>query len=181
MAADQRDRWVRWFDPSQYLPGVRGPVLFLNGSNDFAYPLDSYRRSFEMVLGEKTLSVVIGLPHGHIWNFPEVDAFVDRAMGVGGPFPRLEAKAGRRGRMEARLRDAAGPVKARLHYTTDQGAWQQRRWQSVEAVVRGRTVESDVPPERPLTAFLAIEDARGLRVSAAHGEFSGTRNTPPKR
>ena len=32
-----------------YLAGVRCPILFLNGSNDFAYPLDSYQASYQLV------------------------------------------------------------------------------------------------------------------------------------
>lgn len=178
MPADLRERWVYWFDPSQYLPGVLCPILFFNGSNDFAYPLDSYRRSFELVPADKTLSVVIALPHGHIWNFPEVDAFVDRAMGRGEPFPRLEAKPAPPGHLRAQLSHAQIPVKARLHYTTDQGAWQQRLWQATEAMVRGRSVESILPTTRPLAAFIAIEDARGLRVSTPHVELPADGSAP---
>src|SRR6185503_15401841 len=36
---ETRDLWLQEFDPSQYLGDVRCPILFLNGSNDFAYPL----------------------------------------------------------------------------------------------------------------------------------------------
>src|ERR1019366_7476025 len=49
MPPDARSRWLRDFDPSQYLGGVNCPILFLNGSNDFAYPLDSYRASYRLV------------------------------------------------------------------------------------------------------------------------------------
>ena len=49
MSLELRERWVRCFDPSRYLPGVRCPILFLNGTNDFAYPLDSYRKCFDLV------------------------------------------------------------------------------------------------------------------------------------
>ncbi len=171
MPAELRDRWVRWFDPSQYLPDARGPILFLNGSNDFAYPLDSYRKSFELVRGNKTLSVVLNLPHGHIWTFPEVDAFVDAAMGRAEPFPRLEARPAPDGHLRARLSDARNPVQAWLYFSTDQGPWKHRRWQSASARRRGTTVEAKLPVERPIVTFLAIQDGRGLRVSAPHVEL----------
>jgi dienelactone hydrolase len=178
MPDEQRQRWVAWFDPSQYLSGARGPILFLNGSNDFAYPLDSYRKSFELVRGNKTLSVVLNLPHGHLWTFPEVDAFVDAAMGRAAPFPRLESRPAPDGQVRARLSDARNPVQAWLHFTTDSGPWQSRRWQTTAARVRGSRVEAQLPSERPLTAFLAVQDARGLRVSAPHIELAAPTTDP---
>ncbi|MEP6753873.1 MAG: alpha/beta fold hydrolase, partial [Chthonomonadales bacterium] len=77
MPAEQRDRWVRDFDPSQYLADVRCPILFLNGTNDFAYPMDSYQKCYNLVKSTRTLSVQIRLPHGHIWTYGVVDAFID--------------------------------------------------------------------------------------------------------
>ena len=51
MSPQQRDRWVSLFDPSAHLAGVRCPILFINGTNDFAYPLDSYQKSYRLVPG----------------------------------------------------------------------------------------------------------------------------------
>lgn len=42
MGEDQRKQWVENFEPSRYLGQAKKPVLFVNGTNDFAYPLDSY-------------------------------------------------------------------------------------------------------------------------------------------
>jgi hypothetical protein len=39
MNPEARERWINNFDPLQYLGGVQCPILFLNGSNDFAYPI----------------------------------------------------------------------------------------------------------------------------------------------
>ncbi|MHB9007265.1 MAG: hypothetical protein ACYDC1_10085, partial [Limisphaerales bacterium] len=61
--------------------------------------------------------------------------------------------------------ESGGLREARLHYTTDLGPWQQRRWQSMSAMIGLRRVTAELPPARPVTAFLGIQDARGLRVS----------------
>lgn len=166
MTADRRRRWVSWFDPSSYLAGVRCPILFLNGSNDFAYPMDSYWKSFALVPGEKTMSMVIDLPHGHIWSFEEVDAFADEALRGGPPSPRLGPVEIDGREISAAYRSESGGLReARLHYTTDLGPWQQRRWQSSPAMIGRRRVTAELPLARPVTAFLGIQDARGLRVS----------------
>ena len=53
------------FDPSRYLPGVTCPILFVNGTNDFAYPLDSYQKSYQLVKVPTDLCVTVRMPHGH--------------------------------------------------------------------------------------------------------------------
>ncbi len=65
MSQEARDQWISNFDPAQYLPGVRCPILFVNGTNDFAYPLDSYQKSYRLVTSPTTLSVTVNMPHSH--------------------------------------------------------------------------------------------------------------------
>ena len=36
--------WLKRWDPSQYLGGVTMPMLWVNGTNDFAYPMDSWKK-----------------------------------------------------------------------------------------------------------------------------------------
>jgi dienelactone hydrolase len=90
MRPQARELWLHEFDPSQYLGNVRCPILFLDGSNDFAYPLDSLRASYRLVPPRfRHVSVIINLPHGHIWTFEEVDHFTDSFSRHGMPLPQL--------------------------------------------------------------------------------------------
>ena len=78
---ETRNLWLRLFDPSQFLAGVSSPILFVNGTTDFAYPLDSYQKSYRLVAAKwRHVSVAINRPHGHNWTFPEVDRFVDGVL-----------------------------------------------------------------------------------------------------
>lgn len=171
MTPECRVRWLRDFDPSQYLPGVSCPILFLNGSNDFAYPLDSYRACYRLVPDSlRNVCVVLNLPHGHIWTFGEVDTFIDSALRGGESGPRLS-----RMRMEGRkitvsVKSPTAVKEARLNYTTDGGEWQKRRWQTVPAEVRGRTIRVALPDEGAAAWFVSATDTRGLRTSTEHEE-----------
>ena len=168
--AERRDRWVKTFDPSAYLPGVKCPILFLNGTNDFAYPLDSYRKCFELVKSPKVLSVHERLPHGHIWTFGEVDAFIDSHLKHGGPLPEVGAMT-RDGDTVKVM--AKGNLKAaHLHYAVATGPWQKREWKSLPAEVMDGRVTAKLPATRPLVYYLAVTDSRGLEVSAPHQELS---------
>lgn len=176
MAPDQFARWVRNFDPSQYLPGVSCPILFLNGSNDFAYPMDSYLKCYELVDSPKTLSLRLRLPHGHIWTFKEVDTFIDSHLDRGERMAKIgEMKADAKG-VKAGYSSPIPVVKAELNYTMDEGAWQKREWKSLPAELRGGLAVAEFPPapkgtnQIRLTYFLSLTDIRGVTVSAPHQE-----------
>ena len=168
MPTAQRERWVKAFDPSRYLPGVKCPILFLNGTNDFAYPLDSYQKCFDLVGGPRTLSVRVRLPHGHIWTFGEVDAFIDSHLKKGDPLPTL-GKLMRDGNKASATVTMKGKAKAaHLHYATAVGPWQKREWKSIPAEIDGGRVTAKLPADRPLVYFLAVTDGRELEVSTTH-------------
>jgi PhoPQ-activated pathogenicity-related protein len=172
MEPDQRTRWVENFDPSRYLPGVRCPILFVNGTNDFAYPLDSYRKSYRAVPGERPLCVTVRMPHSHPagWNPVEIGLFVDSVIRDGVPLPRLGTLRVEEGKLTAAVETRTPLKTAQLHYTTDTGAWQQRVWHSRDASLTAGRVSAELPPERPLVAFLTVTDERGATVSTEHVE-----------
>ncbi len=169
MPAELRESWVRLFDPSSYLPKVRCPILFLNGTNDFAYPMDSYKRSYESVRAPRSISVQIRLPHGHIWTFPIVDAFVDSVLAGGLPLPKLGRMVVRDGTASVTVEDGARLLlKAHLYFTADTGRWQERKWESLPARIEGNKVLADLPKDRPLTLMLAVTDSQGNIVTSQH-------------
>jgi dienelactone hydrolase len=169
MSPEARERWLRDFDPSQYLGGVNCPILFLNGATDFAYPLDSYRASYRLVPAKyRNVSVVPGLHHGHIWTFSEVDVFVDSVLRGGPPLPRLGPMAIYGDSVSTKIISPVPIKQAALHYTTDTGEWQKRGWQTVPAELKGNTIIAHLPGQHPLVYYLSVTDERGLRVSTEH-------------
>jgi dienelactone hydrolase len=169
MKPDARELWLKLFDPSQYLSNVCCPILFVNGTTDFAYPLDSYQKSYRLVPAKfRHISVAVNRPHGHIWTFPEVDVFVASVL-KGEPAPvRIDAVGEKAGRLTARLNLAVQPKKAELCYTTDTGIWQKRTWQTIPAQIKGKEISADLPKERPLVAFLSITDKENAYFSSEH-------------
>ncbi len=168
MPADLRERWVRLFDPSQYLSSVRCPILFLNGTNDFAYPMDSYKKSYSLVRSLKQVSMQIRLPHGHIWTYGIVDAFVDSKLKGGPPLPVLSTMKVRKGSAESIVKSATPISRAELYFTTDSGKWQDRRWQAVPARIDGARIIAGLPSPRPTVFCLAVTDNGGNIVTTPH-------------
>jgi dienelactone hydrolase len=168
MPPEQRDCWVSLFDPSQHLDRANCPMLFVNGTNDFAYPPDSWNKSTLLPKGPVQRSFTINLPHAHIFTFKEVDAFIDsvllkdaKPLATVSPLQIGDDKK----TLTATFRSAVPIVKAELIGTADSGAWQKREWASFPATVDGDKVSTVLPIENPTACSLLLTDERGLRVS----------------
>ncbi len=166
MPMEQRDRWVKYFDPSQYIGGTKCPILFLNGTNDFAYTLESYRKGYDLVHAPKTLSVQLRLPHGHIWTFGIVDAFVDNILTGKPAIERLGTTRVKGSTVEATLTTSTVPTKAELYYTSESGKWQERKWLNIPAKVEGKRVVAELPAAKPTAYYLAVTDVAGNIVTS---------------
>jgi dienelactone hydrolase len=177
LPADWRKTWVENFDPSRYLKGAKMPVLFVNGTNDFAYPLDSYQKSYRLAK-ERQLCVTVNMPHGHSqgWAPVEIGLFADQYLRKGTPLPAFTGEVSVVGRGQKTFAQAGyqspGPLdKAELHWTTDTGAWQKRKWHSAAAPSSEKHVSAELPAERPLVYFLTITDKRKATVSTENQEL----------
>jgi dienelactone hydrolase len=173
MPADQRNRWIAYFDPSRYLGGVSCPILFVNGTNDFAYPLDSYQKSYRQVPGRVDLRIEVAMRHSHPhgWAPREIGLFVDSVLTGGDPLPKLGLLKTAEGRVSATIDSKVPVVEGHIHYTTDGGKWQDRVWHTLQAELAGERVAADLPGERPIVYYLSVTDERGAMVSTEHAEL----------
>jgi dienelactone hydrolase len=173
MPAAERAQWAEKFEPSRYLAHARMPMLWLNGTNDFAYPLDSYQRSYRLPRGPRTLCVTVRMPHGHGvgWAPVEIGLFADWHLRGGVAFPEIGPMRVGDGGVEATFKAPAAIKSGGLHFTTDTVTWNQRNWQSAPAEIAGDRVKAKLPAGRPLAFFLTITDSRGVTVSAEHSEL----------
>jgi dienelactone hydrolase len=168
MTPEARALWLRTFDPSAHVGGTRHPILFLDGSNDFAYPLDSLAKTSALVPGRyRHVGILLDMPHGHIWTFGEVDAFVDAALRGGRPLAELGTPKLNAGTVTVPVHSVVPPTKAELLYTVDGGPWQKRRWKGVPAKLEGASATASLPETRPLAYYVCVTDDRGLRTSTS--------------
>ncbi|PLC13877.1 acetylxylan esterase [Bacillus paralicheniformis] len=174
MSQQQRDGWVRQFDPSRYLPGVRCPILFVNGTNDFAYPLDSYQKSYRAVPAQRQLCVTVRMPHGHQagWRPVEIGLFVDSVLIGGKPLPKIGPLNVEGTTATASFESQTRIAESQFHYTLDQGSWKERNWTSIDASLVGNSVVVELPDKRPLVCFITVKDDRGAVVSTEHVELT---------
>lgn len=179
MTPDQRQRWIELWDPSQYLPRVSMPILFVNGTNDFAYPLDSYLKSFDAVPGDKQLCITVNMPHSHPagWKPREIGLFIDHHLAVRSSanvgaaddrppgLPRLDELMTDGDVIRVAYTSAVPLVEASLHFTTGNEPINMRQWETHRAKVAGDHVEAAHPPTAATAYFLTVTDQRGAVTS----------------
>ncbi len=162
-----RQRWTSLWDPSQYLPAVEMPILFVNGTNDFAYPLDSYMKSYHLVPGEKQLCVTVNMPHSHPagWEPPTIVRFMDQHLRRGKRIPVVHNPVVQKGVVQVEYQAELPITKAQLHWTTDTNAINQRDWHSVDAEIEQGACVAPLPPPDATAWFLTITDRQEATVS----------------
>jgi dienelactone hydrolase len=169
MPDDLKQRWIGNFEPSRYLGQVQCPMLFMNGTNDGAYFLDSYQKSYNLVRSPVTLCIQINRGHGHIWTFPEVDAFINSYLKKGEPLLNVGPTNVEGEKASAEIDGSATVAKAQLDYANAK----DRVWQSVPAEVNGKSVTVNLPAARPIIFYFNVTDSRGMTVSNPHVELPG--------
>ena len=168
MTSEQSEKWHRLWDPSRYIGSAKMPVVFLNGTNDFAYPMDSYAKTCALVRGEKNYSIQLNMKHGHIFDFPEFFLFADQYICGGKPMPVVAMPVINGGSLSTKVQSDTKLIEAKLHYTTASHEQnRERAWETVDLKVDGLLVRGSAPPKEATVWYVAIRDERKAIVSSA--------------
>ncbi len=165
----QRRKWVQLWDPSQYMGSASMPVLFVNGGKDFAYPPDSYQKTYNLVLSPKNIRYTPELDHGHIFDRPpEIERFIDHHLNGGAPLPKVISCQIINGQVQAKVKTKEKLISASLHYTTDPipGDNKNRAWKTVSALVKGKDITAPAAPDNATIWFITVQDEKECLVSS---------------
>lgn len=170
LSEEHRQRWLDWWDPKNYLPGADLPMLWISGTNDFAFWLPGLQASYRATPVDDRLSIRLRMPHGHGpgWAPEEIYAFADSILRDEPPLPRV-TEQDRDGDVVWMTVEAPVPLQsAELLFTrsTDDW-WPDRDWEAVPAQIEGNRVGATLP-EGTSVYFLNATDERGLLISGEH-------------
>ena len=168
MTPQQKDNWIQLWDPSMYVGSAAMPVFFVNGTNDFAYPLDSYSKTYGLVKGKRNFRITVNMPHGHQqgWAPKEIGLFVDQYLKGGVPLATVMKPQLTDGKIRAKVNSRKASISANLHYTTGTMPINKLNWESVPARVEGKFIISPTPPDEATMWFLTVTDSRETIVSS---------------
>ena len=167
-------KWLDLWDPSRYLPRATMPFLWVDGTNDFAYPLDSLQKSYRLPPGPRMLATRVRMPHGHGGpgeNPEEIHAFADSILKAGVPLAQITAQGHDAREAWVACKPTSPIVKAELNYTTNTGPWMQREWKTLPVQFDGAQNKATATlPDKVTVFYFNLIDQRGLIVSSEHVE-----------
>ncbi len=169
LGAEHSRLWTATWDPSVYLERARIPFLWINGTNDFAFPLGSMQKSYRLPKAPRTVSIHPRMEHSqeHGAAPEEIHAFADQLLQRGTPLPRIVGQ-GRDGQTVWIRFQSGQPLRsAELLYTLDMAAWKDRKWLTVPATVDTASSRATAAlPPGATVYFFNLTDDRGMIVSS---------------
>lgn len=164
-------KWRALWDPATYLAGATLPMLWVTGTNDFAFTLRSLEQSVRGSRGPQTLSIHLRMEHSQgAGQAPvEIPAFADQIVKGGTPLTRITASGVEDGQAWVEFDSATPLASAELLTTRHQGLLQNRVWNSLpvpESAGR-KNGRLSVPLPRGVKGwFFNLIDERGYTVSS---------------
>lgn len=145
-------RWSELWDPSIFLRQAVMPFLWVNGTNDFAFPLDTTVKSSHAIKGKSNFALRVRMIHGHGGageNPEEIHNFANliTGHGVSLPPPEFSPLPTTEGRAAMSFRSSWVPDRAELNYTVDTGAWKERFWNTVPAELENDRISAPLPAD----------------------------------
>ncbi len=169
IGAEAAAQWLAAWDPVQYLPKVRIPMLWINGPNDFAFWPSGWQRSHSLIPADlRTLSLIPGMLHSQQDGAAprEIAAFADSIVKGGPPLPRVLAISREGDTVTVRYRSPRPLTRATLVFTEDPEHWVKRVWKTAPAVIHDDIVTATLPANA-LLFYVNLTDDRECTVSTA--------------
>ena len=170
---DDGRKWIQQWDPSKYLPDAKMPMLWVTGTNDFAYPLDSLQKSYRLPSGERTVCIRLRMIHGHgpPGEGPqEILTFANSVVSGGPKLCRILKQGRDSGTVWAAYAGVGKLARAELLFTAKgDGPWKERDWDVVAADIdlTSRRVTAKLPANAKVY-FVNLIDELGQIVSTEH-------------
>ena len=167
---EQQHFYLQNWEPSLYIPLQEQPTLFVNGTNDFHFTMNSFTKSYQASKNEKYLYVEHNMKHGHSpgWEPEEIYAFADYVVKKG-KRPLMPKFRKLRRKNELVYGYDGKATKAFLYYTENTADWGRDNYtwqQTTTRFTHSKKRVSAILPENAQAYFLNIIDQEGYIYSS---------------
>lgn len=166
------DQWMKYFDPSVYLPFATTSLFFINGDKDFFYNMIPYYKTFNQAEKcEKNIRITPEMKHGHVegWQPEEIRYFFESVLNRGVPLPKIGKVEPGDSTIVAGFSSIIGLRSARFYFSSDTISTNaNREWSDVAAQIdqRQNRLSCKSPGLDFKYAFFYITDNRDASVSS---------------
>lgn len=163
---ESKQFYLENWEPSLYVPLQKQPTLFINGTNDGHFSMNSFTKTYKASVSEKYLHVKYEMQHGHYpgWNAEVIYSFADYVTKGSEEPLKLTFK-----KDTNTVIDFEGEVRnAVAYYTTDTADWSGENYKWIETGTRisesDKTISTDLP-EGAVYYFINVISSDGLMYS----------------
>lgn len=160
------NRWVKLWDPSSYVGNASLPMLFVNGTNDFAYFVENWQRTANLAKNAQfTLIPEMKHSHPHGAAPEEIYRFISTQLENKSEFNssiKLKEKGGK-----AKYSISHGSKEVYLAYTADTKRSPERKWDLIPLdKAKGKVT---VPSDAKLWYIYWVDESGNRRSSEVKG------------
>jgi dienelactone hydrolase len=163
-----RQFYMETWEPSLYIPKQNQPTLFINGTNDHHFPMNSFTKTYRASNSEKYLHVEHEMKHGHHpgWVPEEIYSFANYI--TRGSKKPLTLKTNSKNK---KIIDFEGTVNnAITYYTKDTDDWKadNYKWIKADAFISksNKTITPELPDDALYYFINAVTDGVGMYSSS---------------
>ncbi len=165
-------KWMRYFDPSVYLPFAKPQFLFVNGNKDRFYNVVPYHKTYSLIApGQRTMCLIPDMKHGHEagWEPHEIRYFFESILNDGVPLAAVAPVSVQDSTLRLSYQSPVTVYTAEFYYSNDTTSVNENRvWSKQKATLdrNARTVTSPMPKEGFQYGFFYLKDHRNVSVSS---------------
>ncbi len=159
-------KWIEQWDPSAYVGNAQMPMLFINGTNDFAYDVESWQKTVNLASEAQQL-LIHEMVHNHKMGAEpeEIAKFMEDAFTNKSEKPVLE-KVKKIGKwFMAKYENGDDITEAQFIYTLDAINNEDRKWVTSPARIDEGIILAEGSYDIKAAYFLTI-DGEGIRSSS---------------
>lgn len=165
---DKGKEWCNLWDPSVYLPDVKAPIYWVAGTNDAAYWMRSLDKSYRLIKGKRSLSILGDMPHAHggPGEVPlEISTIADYYLKNGPALPEFSKQKVRNNVLSADYTYSGKTKDFVLYYTTEKDINNTSKWNTLPVTDISKNRVSCKLPQDTTMAFINATIENDLRFS----------------
>ena len=163
-------KWLKYFDPSSYLPFAKQPFLFINGNKDAWFYVNAYHKTYSLIKPEqRTVTIFPDMKHSHTdgWAPEEIKCFFESVFNGGYPLVKTGEVQHGDSVLIVPFETNISVSSASFYYSNDLKTTNTKReWKELKATVDNKSKTVFCPKPEFKIGFFSLKDIRNLSVSS---------------
>ena len=172
LAPTYGELWMKYFDPSVYLPYAKASLFFINGNKDKFYNIVPYSKTYNLPQNcEKNICIKPDMQHGHLsgWQPIEIRYFFESVLNGSVSLPKIEEVQISDSIVYVNYTSIVGLRSATFYYSSDTSSLNMdRKWSAIKAQFdqSAKRISCRTSDLNFKYAFFQVSDYRELTVSS---------------